>query len=352
MATPGTTRVTRKLTIRTKLVAVLAVPLSALAAFAALQVRSAYDRVDQVRRQANLATSATGPAGVVHALESERDYETLRAIGEEKLLHPGFKNSAQSTGTTDAALGTFRARLHEIGGDAAATYGPVLSEVSGRLEELRGKAEDLASRTSLANAKAVNQVFDGYTALVADVLDADQRSGASIGDAQLRTGAELLNALTRENDIETRLAVKSGIASIAHDAPTAVDAQRLVGEQTGRAADLRVRADGAFSTAVQGALTAPARAKAVAALRAGAADPSKAKLATLLADASASQNLIGVAQSNVSSMVNLRAHALTVDAQGRERDYLAVTIASLILAIALLWLTNRWITRPLRSLAD
>ena len=69
-------QVTRKLTIRTKLAATLAVPLVALAAFAALQVRSSYDTADQVKRQAAVATSATGPAGVVNALLVERDFET------------------------------------------------------------------------------------------------------------------------------------------------------------------------------------------------------------------------------------------------------------------------------------
>ena len=78
--------VRRRLTIRTKLAATLAVPLAALASFAALQVRDAYNRAEQVRLQAGLATSATGPAGVLNALENERDYEALRAIGAQNLV--------------------------------------------------------------------------------------------------------------------------------------------------------------------------------------------------------------------------------------------------------------------------
>ena len=78
----------RKLTIRTKLAATLAVPLAMLASFAGLQVRDAYNRSDEVRLQAGLATSATGPAGVLTALENERDYESLRAIGAQNLVAP------------------------------------------------------------------------------------------------------------------------------------------------------------------------------------------------------------------------------------------------------------------------
>src|SRR5438128_1868971 len=97
--------VRRRLTIRTKLAATLAVPLAALASFAALQMRDAYNRSEQVRLQAGLATSATGPAGVLNALENERDYEALRAIGAQNLVaEENAKFSAQVTATTEVAL--------------------------------------------------------------------------------------------------------------------------------------------------------------------------------------------------------------------------------------------------------
>ena len=41
--------------------------------------------------------------------------------------------------------------------------------------------------------------------------------------------------------------------------------------------------------------------------------------------------------------------SLTSAAQDEERNWIAITAASVMLAIALLWLTNRWITRPLRA---
>ena len=135
----------RKLTIRTKLAATLAVPLAALASFAALQVRDAYNRSDQVKLQAGLATSATGPAGVLTALENERDYEALRAIGAQNLVAPkNAKFSAQVTASTDVALGNFRLLLGDVGGDAAGNYRSTLTQVSTGLVQLRQQAEDHA----------------------------------------------------------------------------------------------------------------------------------------------------------------------------------------------------------------
>ena len=54
---------TSKLTIRSKLAAALAVPLIALAALVAVQVRDSVGDTNNAHTQADLATSATGPGG-------------------------------------------------------------------------------------------------------------------------------------------------------------------------------------------------------------------------------------------------------------------------------------------------
>ncbi len=63
-------------------------------------------------------------------------------------------------------------------------------------------------------------------------------------------------------------------------------------------------------------------------------------------------NLLRLAQTNSASIVTARTRSLTSAAQDEERNWIAMTIGSVMLAIALLWLTSRWITRPLRALAD
>ncbi|HEY5077349.1 MAG TPA: ATP-binding protein, partial [Acidimicrobiia bacterium] len=344
----------RKLTIRTKLAATLAVPLAALASFAALQVRDAYNRSDRVRLQAGLATSATGPAGALNALENERDYEALRAIGAQNLVaQKAAKFSGAVTVTTDSALARFRGLLGSVGGDAAGNYRAALTQVTRRLVELRQQAEDHASRVaSPANAKQAGAIFDGYTTLIGSLLDADQGSGATIDDAQLRSGVELLNATARQSDTESGIGVKVGLAAITRDPAAIADAQRLADRQSQGDADLRVRANGPFEGAVIGALDAPLRKRAVAELQAAARNPLHANLATLLKVRPDSVNLLWVAQTNTASLVTDRAHSLTSAAQHEEADWFAITLGSVMLAIALLWLTNRWITRPLRALAD
>jgi signal transduction histidine kinase len=336
------------------LAATLAVPLAALASFAALQVRDAYNRSDQVKLQAGLATSATGPAGALTALENERDYEALRAIGAQSLVAPkNTKFSAQVTASTDVALGRFRSLLAEVGGDAAGNYRSTLAQVSTRLVQLRQQAEDDASRdVSPANAKHASAVFDHYTSLIGQLLDADQRSGASINDSVLRSGAELLNAIARQSDTESGAGIKIGLAALTQDPTAVLAAQKLADRQAEGDADLHVRADGRFESAVLGALDAPARQKAIVELQAASHDPLHADLTTLLKIRPNSINLLRVAQTNTAAIVGQRAHTLTSAAHDEETNWIIITIASVLLAVALLWLTNRWITRPLRALAD
>jgi signal transduction histidine kinase len=104
--------------------------------------------------------------------------------------------------------------------------------------------------------------------------------------------------------------------------------------------------------AARRALSSSDRKVALDAFRAIAKDPLHSPLSKLLATVPSGIAQLNVARSSVSEVIQGRAATLVDDANARERDYAALTGAAVLLAIALLWLTNRWITRPLRALAD
>jgi signal transduction histidine kinase len=349
-----TQRLSKNLTIRSKLAAALAVPLTALAVFAGSQVVSAYERGDRIDQQAGLATSATGPSGLLSALAAERDFQTLRAIGSQTLLTGGPKNQREAIRRTDGALGAFRNQLADLGGEAGANYRSTLNQAGSELEKLRDDADKAEAKTATAaGAKQAEQLFDRYTQLVERLLDADQRSGATIADADLRSGAELLNALARQRDIEARLAITAGIARIAADPVAAAEAQGLAARMMAGNADLlNVRADGIYRGAILGRIASEDRETAIAQLNAVANDPMRADLKALLAAVPTSSTWLTQAATSSSVLVQARADSLTAAATASQRNWILVTIASVLLALVLLWLANRWITRPLKSLAD
>jgi signal transduction histidine kinase len=343
------------LTIRTKLAATLAVPLAALAAFAALQVRDAYGTADHVKRQAAVATAAAGPAGVVNALMNERDFETLRTLGLDKQAPwLSVRNSRQAEDATDSSISGFTRLLAEQGRDAAGAYTSALRQLRLKLNGdagLRAQADDLSRKTSLDNAPRASKLYDGYTDLIANLLDANTQASARIDDARIRTGVELLDSLNRQNDVEARIVMETLLAGISSDPVLALDAQRLAGLESQGNVQLSVRAGEEYAPAINTALNAKARKNALARLNAIATDPIRARRDDVLALPKDLQ-LLRASVSIVSGQVMDRSVKLAAAAQGDEQVWIAVAIGSLLLAFLLLWLTNRWITRPLRALAD
>jgi signal transduction histidine kinase len=341
------------LTIRTKLAGTLAVPLAALAAFSALQVKDSYVRADQVKRQAALATSAAGPSGLLTALELERDYESLWQMGAQDLVDATLQTSGDATSRTDHALARFRSQVGDLGTDVAGNYQATLASVSTNLAKLRKDAQEHASKTrSPATANQANKIFDRYTALIDQLLAVSERTSRAIDDAALRNGAELLNAIARQVDVEEQLAIKAVLAAVSSDPKTVTQVQQLNGVRVAGEAALARRGEDRYSNAVTATTASKDRAAIVAKLDAIARDPLRATVDDVMATASVAANLWRVPQGAVADVMTQRLESLTATAQDEQRLWVILTIGSVLLAVAVLWLAGRWITRPLRALAE
>ena len=140
---------TSKLTIRSKLAAALAVPLIALAALVAVQVRDSVGDTDNAHTQADLATSATGPGGIVSALQNERNFQGARAIGAESQVDLPVKTADEATAATDKAISDFRDSLDNLDPQAADAYLPALAAIERGIGDIRKTANTLGAAPSL-----------------------------------------------------------------------------------------------------------------------------------------------------------------------------------------------------------
>ena len=149
---------TSKLTIRSKLAAALAVPLIALAALVAVQVRDSVGDTNNAHTQADLATSATGPAGIVSALQNERNLQGARAIGADKQVDLPVKTAPEATAATDKAITDFRSSLDNLDPQAADAYLPALAAIERGIGDIRKTADTLGATPSLdaAHQQAAN----------------------------------------------------------------------------------------------------------------------------------------------------------------------------------------------------
>jgi signal transduction histidine kinase len=344
-----------KLTIRSKLAAALAVPLIALAAVVAVQVRDSVGETDDARTQADLATSATGPGGIVTALQNERNLQGARAIGADKQVDLPVKTAPEATAATDKAITDFRKGLDDLDPKAAEAYLPALSAIEAGIGDIRERADALGSAPSLdpAHQAAANEVFSQYSALLAELLDANARVPLTIADASLRTGVELLDAMSRQSEVES-LAVRAALISgTLKDKDAITQTPILVGQR--QAAENRVRnlAIGPYEKPVLSVLDNPERVPYVTAIDGAASNPAATELNALLASTPKSDAAqMPSAQKAVAKIVDERATLLRDDATTKQRNYMLVAFGAVALALFVLALANRWITKPLSKLAD
>ena len=118
-----------------------------------------------------------------------------------------------------------------MGKDAAANYTTALSIVSSQLEPVRTQAEKLAIEDVAGQCRGRPRLFHDYSVIIDQFLDADQAAALQIDDARLRNGAELLNTITRQSDIESRLLIETALTSFAHDPAGVRTVQQLAGLQ-------------------------------------------------------------------------------------------------------------------------
>ena len=110
-----------------------------------------------------------------------------------------------------------------------------------------------------------------------------------------------------------------------------------------------------YDSAVLGPLTAKSkklsRADIQSKLDAIAKDPQRVDIGQVLTMIGNSAKLWHVPQTNTAQQLTARAQQLTIAAQNGQRNWKIIAIGALLLAIIVLWLANKWITKPMRSLA-
>src|SRR5687768_9829184 len=181
-----------RLPIRMKLGAALAVPLLPILIVTVLEVRQASAEVQQVRTETELATAATGPAGVVNTLQDERNWMALEVNGleEQYEVGPAVVGFEATRAATDEAVAAFRADAEAKGGIIEEVYSPVL-EALGEVEAIRRDIDAYTGPKTLDSMPFVAEVYDRYSVLIAQALDANSRITLELSDVELRQGTEL-----------------------------------------------------------------------------------------------------------------------------------------------------------------
>jgi hypothetical protein len=145
----------RRIPIRVKLAAALAIPLIAMGAVTVLEVVSVADEAREVREQTDLATATIGPNGLITALQNERNWPAAQLVGVDQTLELEVTGYDRTRAETDAALADFERELDRRPDTARAAYAPALENL-GDLAALRQEIDGIVASTTPASTTSAS----------------------------------------------------------------------------------------------------------------------------------------------------------------------------------------------------
>jgi signal transduction histidine kinase len=345
----------RRIPIRVKVAAALAVPLLALVVGAAVGVSTSTSEARTVTRQAELATASIGHAGLINVLQNERNtalVEMLGLGGQIELEAPNIDASRQRTDDAHSALhrqiSGQNDRVREDWANALST----LDDLPG----VRERVDSAVANPGPANREVAHKVFADYTAMIATIFASHDRFALVVDDADLRQGDDLVHYSSHATDSVAQLVdqlLYVGWGSAGIDKPVeAAEVSKVARDVEKNNAVVKTKGTGDYAAAADRLLADPQVAGLVpfasnAIASGGPVDPA-ALLATTPLGADGPYLAF---RGQVADVLEGRADALRSQADARRRWYAGAALAAVIVAVVVAWRVSRSITRPLRALS-
>ena len=347
----------RRIPIRLKLAAALAVPLLALVVAVGVEVSAAAQRADEVSEQAALARAAVGPGGLITVLQNERSWAAVDLTGAQGLgITAPVESYPETRADTNEALENFRRQTQGAGPEVEAAFAPAFEGLAG-LEAVRVDVDDNIAASPLygnsGNNDFADEMYSRYTAMIRPLFDATDQVTLTIDDETLREGAQLVNMTSRTIELFVDMARMHLIVGALHGGVNdrnEIDA----------AASRKVLWD-KYNTTLLAA--EPPYDEVI-----DETYPSDFNLGfTSLVERAMSGEMVPVDQltaplttadwggnkelrDEMAAEVNRIADDLASEARMRERVFIGLALVALVGALVLTWLVSRSITGPLRSL--
>lgn len=344
----------RRIPIRTKVAGALAVPLLGLVAAAGLGVSSSVSESRTVTRQAELATAAVGRAGLIGALQNERNLALVHLLGLSDRVDLEVTDADIARELTDGANTRLR---HQSAGQPSlrSDYADALDSLSG-LPTLRGRVDAALATGGAERRDVAHEVFVAYTALVSNVFAAHDRFTLELDDAGLRRGQDLVNYGSHASDaaaqlVELLLYVGGGPGGI--DEPVEAAQLAELHRDLDRAnAAIAAHGSGPYEAPAQDLLADPRvtglpELAGGAVLAGGPVDPAAVVGVTPLGPGGG----YAAFRDEVVGQLDAQAADLRDRADARRDRYLAGALVVVAAALAIAWLVSRSITRSLRDLS-
>ena len=345
----------RRIPIRAKVAGALALPLVGVVGAVALMVSSTDAIERDVSRQASLVSASVGHAGLIGALQDERNLALVQMLGLQEALRLGVDDPAEARSATDAAS---TALHHSIAGERDRLrddYSAALDSLTA-LGGLRTRVDAAAAAPGPRHRDEAHEVFAAYTGMLATLFASHDRFSLVVDDAVMRQGDDLVHYGSHATDAAAQLAerliyVGTGPGGVDTTAEAAEVAE-LRRDVTRNHGAIEVRSTGEYAGA-DDVLAADPRVQALPDLAQavtatpGSVDPRAVLAATAVGlDGGYAEFRDGIVE-----LLDRQAADLEADARTRRRTYLGGAIGVVAAAVLVAWLVSRSITRPLADLS-
>jgi signal transduction histidine kinase len=341
--------------IRVKCAAALAVPLVMLTGVAGVEVAKSSREAAAVREQTDLATASIGPAGVVTALQNERNFTGLWLLGAEGGVDLPVDDLEEARAATDRAIHGFEEEVEAKGGEVERHYRVALQALDGLGVERALVDGYTGPRSVTTYNETAERSFAGYTMLVSSLAEPTSLLSYEVEDAELRTGVRLIDMASQEIDRIARFVRLALLRSVRDDGRISSQAEVREASTLQSAADrehLRILelAVGAYAPLGE-ELRVESEETQVRQIARSIVETGDIDVAGLLAGISIEddESYYGFVD-DVSGVLRDRADELNGAAQARQRALVAVAALVLLLAAVATPLLARSMTRPMRVL--
>ncbi len=347
--------VVRRIPIRAKVAGAVAVPLVALVVGAWVGVSTNAAEASRVADQAGLATASIGHAGLISALQSERNQALIQMLGLSGHIALEVDDRDDARAQTDAA---FTHLHHQIAGQddrLREDYAEALRSLDA-LPDVRGRVDEALAAPGIANRQTAHDVFLSYTTMIATIFASHDRFSLVVDDAQLRQGDDLVHFSSHATDavaqlVDALLYIGSGPGGIDEPVEAAEIAQ-LRRDVDKNDAVVKTKGTGPYADAAQTLLANP-RVAGISSFAARAIGDGGAVDATELLGTTPLGPQGGYLQFRDDVVEVLDAQAVKLGHEADVRKQIVLGLALVVVAAALLiaLFISRSITRPLRDLS-
>ena len=344
--------------VRSKLVAVLLLPVLLLLALGTSQVVSVRQDAQKARAESRLAAAVAGPGSFLNLVVDERNHTAVYLLGAEELISSvGPGRYLETRVLVDEARQEF---LDFIAGEdeqVQAIYAPAVTAVS-QLDQLRADVDTASGPHDFQNVAAVQDLFDRFGEVTDPLFDANRRVSLIVTEPVLQRGAAIVDQSLRQSDTIALLTYGLVVAALAGDADGVNTGDEYVavatmlrdlrdGEQI-----IRLNGEGPYAELVE-ALFASEHVQVFPELVQSALDNGAPDVGGLFANAG-DEDAFGYdkLREEAEDRIQVAAGDINGDARRTQTTFTVVGLLVLLVLATVTTLVARSITRPLRSLTQ